>query len=472
MPKTPSQPRVPTFPPKDCAEPSELKETADEQDDQVPAIISKYIRTTDAGLSISSEMPFDDWLKGAPIYEALYRKSQWFWGDYLLQGEKLYGEAHAQAVGDFKEGHIDNVVSVCARFPHARRRPLLSFSHHKAAASLHASDSDRLLLEAERKRWNVSDLSKAVANIHEANGTKPKRGKRKKGSNVHFKVNANADSQPLTLDGHIEMVKPQLWNARPLTTLNREVYAGTEKLTTEEADQAAHENGHAHSAALMNWLEEHGFTRKEGDEQCMIPKQPATESEKSTPTLTTSHGQPVSTLTSNGASVVQPDAAPQIDQPAAPAAQPEPEKDLTPSTIPAEDIAAYIADLKAQRDTANELRERFATELIDVREQHKNAYWANEEKDKIIASLSAERDDAREQLKRYDFHTEAQTPLERAEAAILAFNEASQSVDWKSIGEISVFKTKWLGNKEKTGILNRADEVIDLLSGNPPAPRK
>lgn len=425
---------MPTKTPK---KPTNQVDPTEAPEDQVPAIIAKYIRTTDAGLSISQEMPFEDWLKGAPIYETLFRKAQWFWGDYLIQGEKLYGEAHAQAVGEYKEGHIDNVVSICARFDHARRRPNLSFSHHKAAASLHPSDADKVLLEAERMRWTASDVGREVAKIHALSGTKPKPGRKKKG--VVFSPQSEKTDPP-TLDGHLKLELKQgekalTWNGYPLSTANRLVYQGPELLDAFEADEAAHYHEFQHKEALMNWLEEHNFTRKEGDEPC----QP----------LLASAILPVG---SNGASVVQPDAAPNSSQPASPA----------PASAPSE-LQKVAEQPKGQPEPP---RSTHNYPLFELMSREHGLTLMESELDEIIDIAAG--------LRTADLSTNGappaapaiqKSPVEAAEELILAFNAQSEVVDWKALPELS--RKKWLGR-----LLRRADDLIDILQNNAPAPRK
>ncbi len=70
----------------------------------------------------------------------------------------------------------------------------------------------------------------------------------------------------------------------------------------------------------------------------------------------------------------------------------------------------------------------------------------------------------------------AETPIEAAERHLRSFNLISVAVDWKAVGASNLLKKKWLGSidngKVIGGILNRADEIIDLVQGTPITPRK
>ncbi len=54
-------------------------------------------------------------------------------------------------------------VAVAMAIPHQRRRPGLSWSHHRAVAGLDPDEQDRRLEEAETARWTVAALERAIA---------------------------------------------------------------------------------------------------------------------------------------------------------------------------------------------------------------------------------------------------------------------------------------------------------------------
>lgn len=497
--KTPTKPKEPITPAAEVLPPEATESPAvvpPEELDDTQEILTKHIRCTDTGIIVEGDLPLEKWAKGFEFFQKIGSKTQWWRGDMLVYGERKYGESYAQAVDIHgkSESRLQTYVYVALKFPIERRRPELSFDHHAEAASLDPRDADALLLRAIRERWTKMDVREEVAKINERNGV-PKRG-RKPGSTA-AKVAASGKTPQVPEDE-----KPLIWNGYPLSTLNRELYQGPERLPAEEAERAAHHHKFPHKEALMNWLEEHEFTRKEGDEPCATPQSTnadASELRATAPESTQSTAP--STVASNGASVVQPDAAPQFTPEGLPVNMDEPcghctfkrsehraIDDACPDNAlcnrnttfspaapaapptPSDTVAATVTPLKPEDDPKFDIMPSMRAELATLRELYETeAKVAMEAVDAMNRAI-VERDDAREQLKRYDVHTDTQTPLERAEAAILAFNTASAEVneeEWKTIGENKLLRPKWLNR-----LLAQADIVIDKIQGHTPAPRK
>lgn len=310
---------------------TDIPEAAIEQpeDDTVGRIIAEHIKPTLTGLIITGELSYDDWLKAAEFYQFLRSRTQWIIGDILRYGESRYGDKYSQAVDEHgkSQSRLSTYVYICNRFDIDRRRPELSFDHHAECGSLDPREADRVLLEAIKLRWSKQDVREEVAKINERNGV-PKRG-RKPGSTA-AKLAASGKSPQDPLDP-----AALVWNGYPLSTRHRLVYQGPEVLDAQEADKAAHHHKFPHAEALVNWLTEHNFLRKE-EEPC-----PAT------PLLTTPG--------SSGAPLSDPTVAPVTTPPASPApaqqapepvsAPPEPTATLeTPA--PAEPKARALHDIE------------------------------------------------------------------------------------------------------------------------------
>lgn len=233
--------------------------TPDAEDDpEVALILQTNIQHGPAGLIITGELTFEQWSKTFDFYQSLRSKSQWFIGDCLRYGETKFGEKYAQAIDlTGKSGsRLQTYVSVAGKFSMERRHPthILGFDHHAECAYIDHREADALLLRAIRERWSKMDVRAEVARINERNG-KPPRG-RKPGSTV-AKLNASGKSPAVAEQ------TPLYWNGYVLSTKDRVVYQGNQALDHAEAEKAAHFNKLAHAENLMNWLEEHGFTRKE-----------------------------------------------------------------------------------------------------------------------------------------------------------------------------------------------------------------
>lgn len=126
------------------------------------------------------QLPFDDRGLTAPVTPAeallalprLRRHTgavRWLAGDLvldLIEGDpsRLH-EAWQQIEGlDIDDRpSLMRSVAVAMAIPHPRRRPALSWSHHRAVAGLPAEEQDRWLDEAEQRPLTVAALERAIA---------------------------------------------------------------------------------------------------------------------------------------------------------------------------------------------------------------------------------------------------------------------------------------------------------------------
>lgn len=115
------------------------------------------------GLDLDPELPVD-------LYEDIGRAlglirdmSAWALGDWLLFGERAYGEdrwAQAIEVTGRSKATLQNYLRVALSLPRKskRRYATLSWSHHEAVASLPPAEQRRLLAMAVKKGWSVEEL--------------------------------------------------------------------------------------------------------------------------------------------------------------------------------------------------------------------------------------------------------------------------------------------------------------------------
>lgn len=139
------------------------------------------IRLTKVGAVLADDLPFEDYLKLGEKLTVVGEAWQWWWGDYLNQGEQKYGETYAQAVNEsgYATGTLMNAASVCGRIEISRRREILSFGHHAAVAYIEdAAVQDRLLEAAGEGGWSVTALREAVREYHRDLNGKPKKEKK------------------------------------------------------------------------------------------------------------------------------------------------------------------------------------------------------------------------------------------------------------------------------------------------------
>lgn len=412
--------------------------------DETEELLTKHIRCTDTGVIVEGDLPLEKWAKGFEFFQKIGSKTQWWRGDMLVYGERKYGESYAQAVDlhGKSESRLQTYVYVALKFPIERRRPELSFDHHAECASLEAREADALLLRAIRERWTKMDVREETARINERNGV-PKRG-RKPGSTA-AKVAASGKT-PQVPEGE----KPLTWNGYPLRVMalvtgGRVILQGDEPLTSEESDHAAHFHKFNHKEGLMNWLEEHNFIKPEGGEPCASTTkssehQSALAAVENTAAIQTAPSKSIEA--SNGAAPNATESAPtpqELDPLGALWNQDAPEGQCW--KCPDCGVWASLGGNAAFHVTKSG---HGMPTLIQM---------------PVIEPAAPPA--APEPLKA------TETPLQACERLISAFNEASKAVDWAEVGRNALRRQRWLSQ-----LLIVADQTIDTIQNNPPAPRK
>lgn len=119
---------------------------------------------------IPDGLAFDEWAQmGHPLI-VMAQASMWWIGDWLHYGERNYGETYSQAVEatGYKVKTLQNAMWVADRFPPEERREELSFSHHRAVASLESSPRGELLQRAVDEHMSEGELIGRVKAIKAA----------------------------------------------------------------------------------------------------------------------------------------------------------------------------------------------------------------------------------------------------------------------------------------------------------------
>jgi hypothetical protein len=122
---------------------------------------------TPTSLRLPEGLAFEDWLDmGRPLLAAA-ESVQWWVGDWLTYGERAYGAQYTAAAEETQldPGTLANLAWVAQSVPPDRRRPSLTWSHHRAVAALDADQQDRLLDEATSASWPKRDLEAAVRRV-------------------------------------------------------------------------------------------------------------------------------------------------------------------------------------------------------------------------------------------------------------------------------------------------------------------
>lgn len=122
------------------------------------------------GLRLPEGLTFDEWEGVGGTLQAMERSVMWWIGDWLLYGEKQWGEMYAQAIDatDYSYQSLRIAKYVSSQFDMLRRRNNLSWSHHREAASLSRQEADLALDGAEENGWSKAQLRAEVSRFKNA----------------------------------------------------------------------------------------------------------------------------------------------------------------------------------------------------------------------------------------------------------------------------------------------------------------
>jgi hypothetical protein len=115
-------------------------------------------------LSLPNEMPFESWREVGSKIVLIANCSAWWIGDWLVYGERVYGDRYEQAITDTSLGYqtLRNYAWVARKVPASRRRDLLSFGHHAEVAALSDDEQDVWLVRAEQLSWSRNRLRQGL----------------------------------------------------------------------------------------------------------------------------------------------------------------------------------------------------------------------------------------------------------------------------------------------------------------------
>ena len=122
------------------------------------------IQVQRTGLSLPDGMSFDSWRELGSRITLVVNCSVWWLGDWLVYGERAYGDRYKQAIAETSLSYqtLRNYAWVARKFPASRRRDTLSFGHHVEVAALPDEEQDAWLARAEQSNWSCSKLRRAL----------------------------------------------------------------------------------------------------------------------------------------------------------------------------------------------------------------------------------------------------------------------------------------------------------------------
>jgi hypothetical protein len=132
---------------------------------QPPALaLPAGVEIRPTGLYIPPGLALVQWVSIGWHLRMIDEALQWCWGDWLANGEIVYGETYAQyaSISGKAEKTLQNIVYVCRAVEPSRRRENLSFGHHAAVASLEPNKQSQYLQIAEDNGWSVRELRECI----------------------------------------------------------------------------------------------------------------------------------------------------------------------------------------------------------------------------------------------------------------------------------------------------------------------
>lgn len=114
---------------------------------------------TEIGWLPPTDLSRDDWLGIGPKLSGVFSAIHWWIGDWVVHGERTFGEMAAQAIDatDFEYNTISKDAWVARAIPYDQRRPELSYSHHRNLASSDINPTERAALMdmAIKNEWTT-----------------------------------------------------------------------------------------------------------------------------------------------------------------------------------------------------------------------------------------------------------------------------------------------------------------------------
>jgi hypothetical protein len=128
------------------------------------ALLARRVRATRTGLRLSEGLTFETWRRIGLQAGVLNDSSAWWIGDWLLYGQRTYGERYKTAIEATGFGYqtLRNYAWVASRIPLSRRRDTLSFGHHAEIAALDEEEQEKWLRGAATRRWSRNELRRQI----------------------------------------------------------------------------------------------------------------------------------------------------------------------------------------------------------------------------------------------------------------------------------------------------------------------
>lgn len=115
-------------------------------------------------LTLPEDISFQEWEKVGSRISMVGESMQWWIGDWANFGDRKWGDLPSIAARlGISYALVRDAAWVASRVPIAGRHANLSWTYHRAVASLDADSQNHLLNAAERHGWNRDELRRAAA---------------------------------------------------------------------------------------------------------------------------------------------------------------------------------------------------------------------------------------------------------------------------------------------------------------------
>jgi N6-adenosine-specific RNA methylase IME4 len=131
-------------------------------DNETGEIVTQGMSSSATGLTLDPNTPYEQWENIGEQLNQIEGAIQWWIGDWLNFGERKYGEMYAQAVSESEVSTWQNYKYTSNAVESARRRELLSWSHHREVASLPPDEQEYWLEKAETEGMTRNELRHAI----------------------------------------------------------------------------------------------------------------------------------------------------------------------------------------------------------------------------------------------------------------------------------------------------------------------
>lgn len=132
-------------------------------------------KCTPHGIVLADNLSYKDWYAVGQVLQYLALHIQFAVGDWIVYGNKKYGEMYAQAISATGKayGTLANYAWVAGRIEPSRRRVNVRFGQHSEVAKYTPELQDHFLDMAEAHDMSVMEVRQMVAEYNNRDNHKP-----------------------------------------------------------------------------------------------------------------------------------------------------------------------------------------------------------------------------------------------------------------------------------------------------------